>query len=59
MSAFDQLASKLAAQGVKNPRGAAYSIGAKKYGKATMAEAAQRRESVKTVLRKRRRAGSG
>lgn len=54
MSAFDRLASKLAAQGAKNPRALAYSIGAKKYGKSTMNEAAQKGESVKTVLRKRR-----
>ena len=55
MSAFDQLAAKLAAQGAKNPRAMAYSIGANKYGKATMNEAASKRESVQTVLRKRRR----
>ena len=54
MSAFSQLASKLAAQGVKNPGGLAYTIGARKYGKGTMNEAAQKKESVKAVLRQRR-----
>jgi len=55
MSAFNQLASKLAARGVRNPRGLAYSIGAKKYGRKTMAQAAANKESVQSVLRKRRR----
>lgn len=55
MSAFDRLAAKLAAQGAQNPRGLAYSIGAKKYGKSTMAEAAAKKQSVQAVLRKRRR----
>lgn len=54
-SAFDKLAAKLAAQGAKSPRGLAYTIGANKYGKATMAEAAAKKEAVQTVLRKRRR----
>jgi hypothetical protein len=55
MSAFDQLAARLAQRpGVTNPKGLAAVIGRKKFGKATMAEAAQKRESVKTVLRKRR-----
>jgi hypothetical protein len=54
MSAFDQLAAKLAAQGAQNPRGLAYSIGAKKYGKATMNEAAAKKQSVQAVLRKKR-----
>ena len=57
MSAFDRLAAKLAAQGASSPRGLAYSIGAKKYGKATMNEAAAKKQSVQTVLRKRRRKG--
>ena len=54
MSAFSQLASKLAAQGVKNPGGLAYTIGAKKYGAGNMQEAAQKKESVQAVLRQRR-----
>jgi hypothetical protein len=57
VSAFNRLASKLAAQGVKNPRGLAYTIGAKKYSPALMREAAANKESVKSVLR--RRAGKG
>jgi hypothetical protein len=54
MSAFSQLAGKLAAQGVKNPGGLAYTIGAKKYGKSTMAQASAKKESVQAVLRQRR-----
>jgi hypothetical protein len=54
MSAFAALASKLASQGVKNPGGLAYSIGAKKYGAGTMATAAAKKESVQSVLRQRR-----
>jgi hypothetical protein len=53
VSAFDRLASKLAAQGVRNPRGLAYTIGARKYGKKTMAQAAANKVSVQTVLRRR------
>lgn len=54
MSAFDALASKLASQGVKNPGGLAASIGDKKYGSGTMNQAAAQKESVQSVLRKRR-----
>lgn len=54
MSAFAALASKLAAQGVKNPGAVAYSAGAKKYGASTMNQAATQKESVQSVLRKRR-----
>ena len=54
MSAFAQLASRLAAQGVKNPGGLAYSIGAKKYGAGNMQQAAAKKESVQAVLRQRR-----
>lgn len=54
MSAFSQLASKLAAQGATNPGGLAYTIGAKKFSKGTMSEAAAKKESVQAVLRKRR-----
>jgi hypothetical protein len=54
MSAFNQLAAKLAAQGVRNPRGLAATIGRRKYGAATFNEAAAKKESVQTVLRKRR-----
>lgn len=54
MSAFNQLKAKLAAQGVRNPGGAAYAIGAKKYGAATMHQAAAKKESVQAVLRQRR-----
>jgi hypothetical protein len=57
MSAFSQLASKLAAQGVKNPQGAAYSIGVKAHGKSAMSEAAAKKESVQAVLRQRRGKG--
>lgn len=54
MSAFNQLKAKLAAQGVKNPGGLAYTIGAKKYGSGTMHQAAAQKESVQAVLRQRR-----
>lgn len=54
MSAFSQLASKLAAQGVNNPGGLAASIGNKKYGAPAMQQAAQKKESVQAVLRQRR-----
>jgi hypothetical protein len=54
-SAFDKLASQLAAKGVKSPGGLAYTIGANKYGKGTMAEAASKKQSVQSVLRKRQR----
>lgn len=55
MSAFDQLAAKLAQRpGVTNPRALAASIGDRKYGKSTMATAAANKESVQSVLRKRR-----
>jgi len=56
-SAFDKLAAKLAKQpGVTNPRALAASIGAKKYGRATMQQAASRGQSVKAVLAAKRRA---
>lgn len=48
-SNFDKLASKLASQGVSNPGGLAYSIGAKKYGKGTMAKAAAKGVSAQSV----------
>ena len=51
MSAFAQLAQKLAAQGVQNPGGLAYSIGKKKYGASTMAKAASRGVSAKSVAK--------
>lgn len=55
MSAFDALAAKLAGQkGVTNPRALAASIGDKKYGKGAMGQAAANKESVQSVLRKRR-----
>lgn len=54
MSAFSQLASRLASQGVNNPGGLAASIGRKKYGASTFNEAAAKKESVQAVLRKRR-----
>ena len=54
MSAFAQLASKLAAQGAKNPGALAASIGDKKFGPSNMAQAAAKRESVQAVLRQRR-----
>jgi hypothetical protein len=57
MSAFNRLAAKLAAQGARNPRGLAYTIGARKYGKKTMAQAAAQKQSVQSVLRKRRARG--
>jgi hypothetical protein len=54
VSAFNALKAKLAAQGASNPGGLAYSIGAKKYGAATMGEASAKKESVQAVLRQRR-----
>jgi len=55
MSAFDALAAKLASRpGVTNPRALAASIGDRKYGKATMGQAAAKKESVQAVLRQRR-----
>ena len=57
MSAFDQLAAKLAGQkGVTDPKALAASIGRKKYGEAPMAQASANKESVQSVLRKRRAA---
>lgn len=56
MSAFNKLAAKLAQEkGVTDPKGLAYAIGAKKYGKSTMGQAAASKESVQSVLRKKRR----
>jgi hypothetical protein len=54
MSAFAQLASKLASQGVKSPGGLAASIGNQKYGASTMQQAAAQKQSVQSVLRARR-----
>lgn len=55
MSAFDQLAGKLAGQkGVTNPRALAAYIGRKKYGASTMAQASAKKESVQSVLKNRR-----
>ena len=55
MSAFDQLAAKLASRpGVTNPRALAASIGDKKYGAKTMGQASAQKESVQAVLRQRR-----
>lgn len=39
-SRFDKLAAKLRRRGVRNPRGLAYEIGVKKYGKRGMARKA-------------------
>jgi hypothetical protein len=56
MSAFDKLAASLAGQkGVSDPRGLAAAIGRKKYGGAAMAQASAGKESVQSVLRKRRK----
>jgi hypothetical protein len=53
MSAFDQLAAQLAKRpGVSNPRGLAAVIGRRKYGKRTMAQAAARGVSAKSVRRR-------
>jgi hypothetical protein len=49
------LAQKLASQGVKNPGGLAYSIGAKKYGSATMAKAAATSTPAAVVAKKARK----
>lgn len=55
MSAFDQLAAKLAGEkGVTNPRALAASIGDRKYGKGTMAKAASRGVSAASVAKKKR-----
>jgi hypothetical protein len=54
VSAFSQLAGKLAAQGVKSPGGLAATIGRNKYGSNTMAQASAKKESVQAVLRQRR-----
>lgn len=55
MSAFDALAAKLSQRpGVTDPRGLAASIGRKKYGAGTMAQASAKKESVQQVLRQRR-----
>ena len=51
MSAFDKLKQELAAKGVRNPGGLAYAIGRKKYGASTMAKAASRGVSAKSVAR--------
>lgn len=52
MSAFDQLANKLAGRpGVSNPRALAAAIGRRKYGASTMAKAAARGVSAKSVSR--------
>ena len=54
MSAFDQLAAKLAARpGVTNPRALAAAIGRKKYGASTMAQAAAKGVSAKSVARRK------
>jgi hypothetical protein len=56
MSAFDALAAKLSGQkGVTDPRALAASIGRKKYGGAAMSQASAGKESVQSVLRKRRK----
>jgi hypothetical protein len=56
MSAFDALAAKLSQRpGVSDPRGLAAAIGRKKYGASNMAQAAANKESVQSVLRKRRK----
>lgn len=53
MSAFDQLASKLAGRpGVTDPRALAAYIGRKKYGGATMAKASARGVSAASVARR-------
>jgi hypothetical protein len=54
MSAFNQLAAKLAAQGAKSPGGLAATIGRNKFGAAPMEQAAAKKESVQAVLRQRR-----
>jgi len=52
-SAFDRLASKLAQRpGVSNPRALAAYIGRKKYGSSTMAKAAARGVSAKSVSKR-------
>jgi hypothetical protein len=49
-SNFDKLAAKLAKRkGVTNPRGLAYVIGRKKFGKKRMAKAAARGVPARTV----------
>lgn len=53
MSAFDQLANKLASRpGVTNPRALAAYIGRKKYGAGTMAKASARGVSAASVAKK-------
>jgi hypothetical protein len=53
MSAFDQLAAKIAAKGnVSNPRAVAAAIGRKKYGAHTMAAAARHGVSAKTAKKR-------
>jgi hypothetical protein len=55
MSAFSQLAAKLSQQkGVTNPGALAASIGAKKFSRPVMQDAATQKESVQAVLRQRR-----
>ncbi len=53
-SNFAALASKLAAQGIKNPGGLAYTIGARKFGKKTMGQAAARGVSAASVAKGRK-----
>jgi hypothetical protein len=56
MSAFDQLAAKLAGRGnVSDPRALAAFIGKKKYGAATMGKAAAKGVSAASVAKKQQR----
>lgn len=56
MSAFDRLAQQLAGQkGVTNPRGLAAAIGARKFGRGTMQQAAAKGVSAQSIAKKKRR----